>query len=133
MQQILLKRGLENDLPELAVGEPAVCTDTGNFYIGATSGNKKINSDGSFDLRTLPTVTSVGDSDSFAGVVSNANKRFTISTLKTYLKSYFDTLYNKYVLPTATSTVIGGVAIGESMRVDSNGKIDVAKIDGGTF
>src|SRR5690554_5109724 len=44
--QILLKRGLHNNLPtDLAVGEPAFTTDTGKLYIGSADGNVEITKD----------------------------------------------------------------------------------------
>ena len=39
MAGIRLKRGTKANLPTLAVGEPALCTDTGELYIGYSSGN----------------------------------------------------------------------------------------------
>lgn len=37
-----IKQGLKVEIPLLEVGEPAFCTDTFEFYIGSSSGNKKI-------------------------------------------------------------------------------------------
>ena len=39
MAGIRLKRGTKANLPTLAVGETALCTDTGELYIGYSSGN----------------------------------------------------------------------------------------------
>jgi len=43
MKKILLRRGLSADLPTLDIGEPGFVTDTGELYIGSTSGNVLIN------------------------------------------------------------------------------------------
>ncbi len=40
--QIKIRRGPKASLPTLADGEPAICEDTAEFYIGTTSGNKLI-------------------------------------------------------------------------------------------
>lgn len=44
-QTIKLKRGLSAQIGALTLvaGEPAVCTDTGDFYVGTTSGKSKVN------------------------------------------------------------------------------------------
>lgn len=45
MDALQFKRGMEENLPQLKIGEPAFCTDTGNLYIGGSSGNLRINRD----------------------------------------------------------------------------------------
>jgi hypothetical protein len=45
MNTIKLKRGRHENLPVLAVGEPAFTTDTKELYIGTTTGNVKISAD----------------------------------------------------------------------------------------
>ena len=52
------------------------------------------------DTDTVPVIDSAA---------SNALKKTTWANIKATLKSYFDTLYNLYVLPAPTATVIGGV------------------------
>ena len=42
---IKIKRGLKANLPVLEVGELAFCTDTNEFFIGTTVGNKLLNED----------------------------------------------------------------------------------------
>ncbi len=43
------------------------------------------------------------------------------SRIKSQLKTYFDTYYNKYTLPTASSSTLGGVKVGSNLSIDSNG------------
>ena len=43
--KIQIKRGLKASLPVLSVGEPALCTDTKEVYVGGSSGNIKLASD----------------------------------------------------------------------------------------
>lgn len=91
---------------------------------------------------------------------SNGTKKLLWSVIKSTLKTYFDTLYNKYTLPTASSSTLGGVKIGSGIAISngvisytlpeattsalggvkvgdglavSGGVISVGTIDGGTF
>lgn len=54
---------------------------------------------------------------------SNATKKLLWSVIKSTLKTYFDTLYNKYVLPAATAKALGGVKIGSGIDVTTDGTI----------
>ena len=45
------------------------------------------------------------------------------------LKTKFDTLYNNYVLPTASASVKGGVKIGNGLVIDS----EIVRVDKYTF
>ena len=45
MNLIKLKRGRHENLPTLAIGEPAFTTDTKELYIGTATGNVKISAD----------------------------------------------------------------------------------------
>lgn len=66
------------------------------------------------------------DNDGFIALdsaASNATKKVLWSKIKSTLKTYFDTLYNNYVLPAATSAKLGGVKVGSGIDVDSNGVI----------
>ena len=51
--KLRIRRGLKKDLPTLAVGELAYCTDTNELFIGDTEGNTLVN-----DKRILTGVTS---------------------------------------------------------------------------
>ena len=53
--RILVKKGLEKDLPLLRCGEIGFCTDTGNVYIGTGMSNIKINSNTGATGPTGPT------------------------------------------------------------------------------
>ena len=66
------------------------------------------------DADTLPFVDS---SD------TNVIKKISIANLFARLKSFFDTLYNNYVLPIATKTTLGGVKIDDSTIKINNGEI----------
>lgn len=56
---------------------------------------------------------------------SSITKRSPFSALKTL----FDTLYNNYVLPTATALVKGGIKIGNGLVIDS----EIVRVDKYTF
>lgn len=61
-----------------------------------------------------------------------AKKKTLWSNIKSLLKTYFDTLYNMYILPTASANTLGGVKIGQNLEIDDgvlNGVIPVM----GTF
>ena len=61
-----------------------------------------------------------------------AKKKTLWSNIKSVLKTYFDTLYNMYTLPTASASTLGGVKIGQNLEIDDgvlNGVIPVI----GTF
>jgi hypothetical protein len=52
MKRILLRRGLQANLPILSVGEAGFATDTGNLYVGSSNGNRLV---GPIDLTGLAT------------------------------------------------------------------------------
>ena len=70
--------------------------------------------------------TSVADGDGIVildSAASNATKKLLWSVIKSTLKTYFDTLYNKYVLPAATSSTLGGVKVGSGLSVTFDGTV----------
>ena len=78
---------------------------------------------------------SIVDNDGFImldSASSNATKKVLWSVIKSTLKSYFDNLYNKYTLPTMSSTTKGGAKVGSGLVV-SNDTLSVGNIDGGVF
>jgi Major tropism determinant N-terminal domain len=42
-RQLQLRRGVKASLPALADGEPGFCEDTGELFVGSTTGNQKAN------------------------------------------------------------------------------------------
>ena len=78
---------------------------------------------------------SIADNDGFTmldSASSNATKKVLWNVIKSTLKTYFDTLYNKYTLPTMSSTTIGGAKVGSGLVISSD-TLSVGDIDGGTF
>lgn len=63
---------------------------------------------------------------------SNGTKKLLWSVVKSTLKTYFDALYNKYTLPTASADIKGGAKIGAGLKM-SGEVLSVGDIDGGTF
>lgn len=136
------------------------------------------------DVGAEPAIKNAGikaaaaDTDTVVVVEGSTTKRVSFSAIKTALKSYFDTLYNKYVhpthtqhtsglykvavdgqghvsaasavtkaditalgipaqdtvytLPAASSSVLGGVRVGDGLDVNG-GILSVGDIDGGEF
>ena len=86
-------------------------------------------------LKNAAAKTSVVDNDGVTildSAASNGTKKVLWSVIKSTLKTYFDTLYNNYSLPTASSTTKGGAKIGTGL-VMSGETLSVGDIDGGTF
>lgn len=42
-RQLQIRRGLKSNLPTGVDGEPLFCEDTGELFVGSTTGNKKVN------------------------------------------------------------------------------------------
>ena len=86
-------------------------------------------------LKSSTAKGSIVDNDGFImldSASSNATKKVLWSVIKSTLKSYFDNLYNKYTLPTMSSTTKGGAKVGSGLVV-SNDTLSVGNIDGGVF
>lgn len=86
-------------------------------------------------LKNSTAKSSIADNDGFTmldSASSNATKKVLWSVIKSTLKTYFDTLYNKYTLPTMSSTTIGGAKVGSGLVISSD-TLSVGDIDGGTF
>lgn len=66
--------------------------------------------------------TALADADTipFYDNSASAKRKSTWSNIKSVLKTYFDTLYNKYTLPTASASTLGGVKVGDNLSI-SNG------------
>lgn len=115
----------------------------GKVSTSATAGLLK--NDGTVDTKTYIESSKAYSTDdsSFTGIddadyvpvydTSDTAKKKTLwSNIKSVLKTYFDTLYNMYTLPTASASTLGGVKIGQNLEIDDgvlNGVIPVM----GTF
>ena len=92
--KIQIKRGLKTSLPTLNVGEPALCTDTEEFYIGKGSKNIKIINENDFQEIVQ---ARKGESnlktkiDKLDTNISNINN--TITSLNSQIKRYNDYRY----------------------------------------
>ena len=76
--------------------------------------NKVINSalNTKFDISdNMENTIDNDDTVPFYDTSATAKKKITWTNLKTVLQLYFDNLYNKYILPTASTSTLGGVKI----------------------
>lgn len=80
-------------------------TDAGNV---GSSIHGSLEKETPVDADTIPAIDSAD---------SNVLKKFTWSNIKATLKTYFDTLYNKYVLPIATDSILGGIKVGDRLTI----------------
>jgi len=108
--------------PITSNGTLAISYDTGYQGFTAAESSKLAGIEASADVTDAANVgaaihgatgkTTPVDADTLAVIdsaASNALKKTTWANIKATLKTYFDTLYNLYVLPAPTTTVIGGV------------------------
>lgn len=71
------------------------------------------------------------DNDYYVGQYVNGGTTYTsyyrkpMSSLWNYIKSKADSVYNKYELPVATSSTLGGVKQGSNLTIDSDGAINM--------
>ena len=77
--------------------------------------------------------TTLADADTvpFYDASAAANRNTTWSNIKSVLKTYFDTLYNKYVLPTASASTLGGIKVGTGLSIDGSGVLSASGGGGG--
>lgn len=73
-------------------------------------------------LKNAGIKSSVSDTDTVVALEGNTTKRIAFSTIKTALKTYFDTLYNKYVHPTHTQHSSGLYKV----TIDAQGHVSAA-------
>lgn len=60
---------------------------------------------------------------------ANKLKKITWAQIKVALKSYFDTQYNNYTLPTASTTTLGGVKVDGTTVTITDGVISADSVD----
>ena len=103
--------------------------NTGDSDTPTSGGTTKFTTGGAYTLKqdvdkayktSDSAETTLADSDKFPfyDASASAKRNSTWSNIKSKLKTYFDTLYNNYTLPTATSSVLGGVKIGDNMTIE---------------
>ena len=97
MAGIRLKRGTKANLPTLAVGEPALCTDTGELYIGYSSGNLPVSGTVQALNLDIPVDCADGISKSVSGSYVRCGDMVTVGVT--------------FSVETATSNLTGTLAI----------------------
>jgi hypothetical protein len=81
--KIQIRRGLKTNLPSLDVGEPALCTDTREVYVGNSGGNVQLVSKETLDSHTgnytlqIPYAAAAGSANSYTVTLSPAMKGYT--------------------------------------------------------
>lgn len=84
-------------------------------------------------LSNIGVVDNITDNDTFIMVdTGRETQRIRWSTIQSALKTYFDTLYNKYTLPTMSANTMGGAKLGSGLTMTGE-VLSVGDIDGGTF
>ena len=75
------------------------------------------------------------DTTVFTDVSSeNVTKRTSFASIKAFLKKFFDTLYNNYVLPKATINSLGGIKPdGDTTMVDENGVLKAVAMEAADY
>lgn len=130
--KIKLKRGLSTNISSLQLdtGELAVTTDTGELYVGDKDKQVvKINENTTYTLTKSGSTITLKGSDGSTQTVSDSNTTYNAATTSAAgLMSATDksklngiaTGANKYSLPTASSSTLGGVKVGTNLSI-SNG------------
>lgn len=130
--KIKLKRGLSTNISSLQLdtGELAVTTDTGELYVGDKDKQVvKINENTTYTLTKSGSTITLKGSDGSTQTVSDSNTTYNAATtsaaglMSATDKSKLDgiaTGANKYSLPTASSSTLGGVKVGTNLSI-SNG------------
>ena len=130
--KIKLKRGLSTSVSnlQLETGELAVTTDTGELYVGDKDKKVlKINDNTTYTLTKNGSTITLTGSDGSSQSVSDSNTTYSAATqsanglMSSTDKTKLDgiaTGANKYSLPTASSSTLGGVKVGTNLSI-SNG------------
>ena len=83
-------------------------------------------------LKNATDKTKVVDGDKLVLIDGDETKKTTLTDFKEVLKVYFDTLYNNYILPTASADTKGGILVGNGLTI-SGDTLNIGNIDGGNF
>ncbi|SMB95304.1 hypothetical protein SAMN00017405_0374 [Desulfonispora thiosulfatigenes DSM 11270] len=76
--KIQIRRGLKASLPSLSVGEPALCTDTKELFVGNTGGNIGLVSKEAFDAHLAEITTDLNDIKITRGYASPLGLKETV-------------------------------------------------------
>lgn len=129
--KIKLKRGLSTSVSslQLETGELAVTTDTGELYVGDKDKKVlKINNNTTYTLTKSGSTITLKGSDGSTQSVSDSNTTYSAATqsanglMSSTDKTKLDgiaTGANKYSLPTASSSTLGGVKVGTNLSISS--------------
>ena len=129
--KIKLKRGLSTNVSslQLETGELAVTTDTGELYVGDKDKKVlKINNNTTYTLTKSGSTITLKGSDGSTQSVSDSNTTYSAATqsanglMSSTDKTKLDgiaTGANKYSLPTASSSTLGGVKVGTNLSISS--------------
>lgn len=129
--KIKLKRGLSTNVSslQLETGELAVTTDTGELYVGDKDKKVlKINDNTTYTLTKSGSTITLKGSDGSSQSVTDSNTTYSAATqsanglMSSTDKTKLDgiaTGANKYSLPTASSSTLGGIKVGTNLSISS--------------